>query len=61
MTEAQMERTIEETASALAVEGLIMSDEERDNLRKVARKELSYSDLVKSYADDARKLGSAYA
>ena len=61
MTEAQMEKVIKETASALAVEGLVMTDEERENLRRVARKELTYQDLVALYTDRARQLGAAYA
>lgn len=61
MTEAQMEKVIKETASALAVEGLVMTDEERENLRRVARKELTYQDLVSLYTDRARRLGAAYA
>ena len=54
MTEEQLERNIEETAGALAVEGLIMSQEERDNLRKVGRGELTYGELVAVYANRAR-------
>ena len=54
MTEEQLERNIEETAGALAVEGLIMSREERDNLRKVGRGELSYNELVAVYVNRAR-------
>ena len=61
MTELQMERVIEETASALAVEGLVMSREERENLRRVARGELAYSDLVNLYAGRARQLGASHA
>ena len=55
-----MEKVIEETASALAVEGLVMTDEERENLKRVARKELSYQDLVAIYTDRAKQLGAAY-
>ena len=60
MTEAQMEKAIEETASALAVEGLVMTPEERKNLQKVSRKELTYSDLIELYTTRARQLGAAY-
>lgn len=61
MTEAQMEKVIKETASALAVEGLVMTDEERENLKRIARKELTYQDLVALYVDRARQLGATYA
>ena len=60
MTEAQMERVIKETASALAVEGLVMTPEERRNLQRVSRKELTYADLVELYTSRARKLGAAH-
>lgn len=61
MTDVQMEKTIKETASALAVEGLVMTDEERENLKKVARKELTYDDLATLYINRAKQLGTAYA
>ena len=54
MTEERLERDIEETAQALAVEGLVMSREERDNLRKVGRGELTYSELVALHMNRAR-------
>ena len=59
MTEEQLERNIEETAGALAVEGLIMSQEERDNLRKVGRGELTYGELVAVYAGRARAFAAS--
>ena len=61
MTEIQMEKAIRETASALAVEGLVMSQEERENLRRVARNEITYSDLVALYASRASQIGAAHA
>ncbi|MBQ9022011.1 MAG: hypothetical protein IJ113_08400 [Eggerthellaceae bacterium] len=60
MTETQMEKVIKETASALAVEGLIMTLEERENLQRVSRQELTYSDLIEMYAARARRFGAAY-
>lgn len=60
MTDVQMEKAIKETASALAVEGLVMTDEERENLKKIARKELTYDDLATLYVNRAKQLGAAY-
>ena len=38
-----------------------MTDEERKNLKRVARGELTYQDLVALYTDKAKQLGAAYA
>ncbi|HIW75057.1 hypothetical protein [Gordonibacter sp.] len=61
MTDQQMETHIKEASSSLEVEGLYMTDVEKDNLRKVLSGEFSFSDLVSRYVTDAKKLGRKYA
>jgi predicted CopG family antitoxin len=56
-----MEKHINEAASSLEVEGLTMTDEERENLRRVGRGESSFSDLVALYVARAEELGAKYA
>lgn len=56
-----METHIKEASSSLEVEGLYMTDVEKDNLRKVLSGEFSFSDLVSRYVTDAKKLGRKYA
>lgn len=61
MTDQQMEIHIKEASSSLEVEGLYMTDAEKDNLRKAISGECSFSDLVSLYVADAKKLGAKYA
>ena len=60
MTAQQMEIHINEAASALEVEGLHMTEEERENLRKVGRGEITFSDLIAQYVAEAKALGAKY-
>ncbi len=60
MTSVEIENIIEEVEHSLAVEHMIMTDEEKENLRKVGRGELTYRDLVEQYALRARKLAAAH-
>lgn len=57
MTEKQMERHIAEAASSLAVEGMTMTEAEKDNLREVFRGERTFDDLIAQYATEACNLG----
>lgn len=61
MTERQMEIHIEEVASSLAVEGLHMTEREKENLRKVGRGELTFSDLIAQYVEEAKTASLRYA
>ncbi|RDB63326.1 hypothetical protein C1878_05575 [Gordonibacter sp. 28C] len=61
MTDRQMEIHIEEAASSLAVEGLHMTEREKENLRRIGRGELSFSDLIAQYVEEAKTTGLRYA
>ncbi|BAK44785.1 hypothetical protein [Eggerthella sp. YY7918] len=61
MTEQQMNEYIEEAASSLAVEGMIMTDNEKENLRKIGRGELTFSELINRYIAEAKEIGRNHA
>ena len=61
MTEQQMNKYIEEAASSLAVEGMIMTDNEKENLRKIGRGELTFPELINSYIAEAKEIGRSHA
>lgn len=54
MTAAEMENIIEEVERSLAVEHMAMADEEKENLRKVGRGELTYRELIDQYVAQAK-------
>jgi hypothetical protein len=51
MTAQDTERIINEVAHSLSVEGLTMTEEEKENLRRVARGELTYQELLAAYIE----------
>lgn len=59
MTSVEMENIIEEVEHSLAVEHMTMTDEEKENLRRVGRGELTYRDLVDQYVSAARQLAAS--
>lgn len=61
MTSTEMESIIEEVEHSLAVEHMAMTDEEKENLRKVGRGEMTYRDLVKQYVAAAKQLAASHA
>ncbi|WP_278981207.1 hypothetical protein [Adlercreutzia equolifaciens] len=61
MTSQEMENIIEEVEHSLAVEHMTMTDEERENLRKVGRGEMTYRDLVNQYVTAAKQLAASHA
>ncbi len=61
MTSTEMESIIEEVEHSLAVEHMAMTDEEKENLRKVGRGEMTYRDLVKQYVTAAKQLAASHA
>ena len=61
MTSQEMENIIEEVEHSLAVEHMTMTDEERENLRKVGRGEMTYRDLVNQYVTAAKQLAGSHA
>ncbi len=61
MTSAEMESIIEEVEHSLAVEHMTMTEEEKENLRRVGRGELTYRELIDQYAARAKKLAAAHA
>lgn len=61
MTSQEMKNIIEEVEHSLAVEHMTMTDEERENLRKVGRGEMTYRDLVNQYVTAAKQLAASHA
>ena len=61
MTSAEMENIITEVEHSLAVEHMTMTEEEKENLRKVGRGELTYRDLVNQYVATAKRLAASHA
>lgn len=55
-----MENIIDEVEHSLAVEHMTMTDEEKENLRKVGRGELTYRQLKDFYVAKAKKLAAAH-
>ncbi len=60
MTLAEMENIIEEIEHNLAVEHMTMTDEEKENLRRVGRGELTYRELIGQYVASAKKLAASH-
>lgn len=61
MTATEMEHIIEEVEHSLAVEHMTMTEEEKENLRKVGRGELTYRELIDQYVVRAKKLAASHA
>ena len=61
MTSAQMEDIIKEVEHSLAVEHMVMTDSEKENLRRVGRGELTYDELISMYVADAKRLAASHA
>ncbi len=61
MTAVEMENIIEEVEHSLAVEHMTMTEEEKENLRKVGRGELTYRELIDQYVMRAKKLAASHA
>lgn len=60
MTSAEMEEIIEEVEHSLSVEHMTMTEEEKENLRKVGRGEMTYRQLKDMYIAKARKLAASH-
>lgn len=58
MTSIEMENIIEEVEHSLTVEHMTMTDEEKENPRKVGRGEMTYRDLVNQYVATAKQLAA---
>ena len=61
MSTKEMENIILEVEHSLAVENLIMSNEEKDNLRRVWDGEITFSELISSYVTQAQAHAMAKA
>ncbi|MEG0681910.1 MAG: Fic family protein [Raoultibacter sp.] len=55
MTAQEMENIIAEVEHSLAVEHMAMTSEEKENLRRVGRGELSFQELIAQYVDVAKR------
>lgn len=60
MTSAEMENIIKEVEHSLAVEHMTMSVEEKENLRRVGRGELTYRELIEQYVANAKRLAASH-
>lgn len=60
MTSQEMENIIDEVEHSLAVEHMAMTEEEKENLRKVGRGELTYRELVNQYVFAAKQLAASH-
>lgn len=61
MTSQEMESIIEEVEHSLAVEHMTMTEEEKENLRRVGRGELTYRELIDQYVVRAKRLAASHA
>lgn len=61
MTAQEMENIITEVEHSLAVEHMTMTDNEKENLRRVGRGELSFQELIAQYVEDAKKIAASNA
>lgn len=57
----QMEVIIEEVEHSLTAESMVMTEVEKENLRKVGRGELTYDDLLAIYIANANRLAAIQA
>ena len=60
MTAAEMENIIEEVEHSLAVEHMTMTEEEKENLRRVGRGELTYRELINQYVAHAKETADSH-
>lgn len=60
MTSAEMENIIEEVEHSLAVEHMSMTEAEKENLRKVGRGELTFSELIAQYVASAKRTAAQH-
>lgn len=61
VTLGEMEDIIKEVEHSLAVENMIMTEDEKENLRRVGRGELTYHELVNQYVLAAKQLAASHA
>lgn len=61
MTSSEMESIIEEVSHSLAVEHMVMTEAEKENLRRVGRGELTYRELIDQYVAAAKSLAASHA
>lgn len=61
MTSAEMENIIAEVEHSLAVEHMVMTNTEKENLRRVGRGELTYRELIDQYVAQAKVLAASHA
>ena len=55
MVPIEMEDIIAKVEHSLAVEGMTMTEEEKENLRKIGRGELTYNELINQYVAEAKQ------
>ena len=61
MTSEQMENIVKEVEHSLATERMIMTESEKENLRRVGRGELTYDELIDKYVADAKRSAASNA
>ena len=57
MGDKDIQKIIDETAFSMEVEGFVMTDEEKENIRKVLSGKISFADQLSEYIDNAKRIG----
>ena len=57
MPDKDIQKIIDETAFSMEAEGFLMTDEEKENIRKVLCGAISFADQLKEYIDNAKRIG----
>lgn len=59
MSEKTIDRIIDETSFSMEVEGFLIPEDEKAVLRKVLNGDISFSEQLKKYIDEAVRVGGS--
>ena len=57
MINRDIEKIIDETSFTMEVEGFILTSEEKDTIRKVLNGEIPFTEQLKKYIENAKRIG----
>lgn len=57
MSNKDIQKIIDETAFSMEVEGFVLTSDEKEDIKKVLSGEVSFTEQLKRYIDDARRIG----
>jgi hypothetical protein len=57
MSIQEIEKIIDKTVFTMEVEGFVVTDEEKDTLRKVLNGEISFDEQLQKYIEEAKRIG----